>query len=486
MSTSSINSDKGVYPEQIQNSHERFQIEQARVKPFPEREDTITPLTNETPPLEGWNLFVKGVKIFFYYLFFPITYPCQLLCELLLRFTVFPMSLHTTEFGRWILRTFADTDIDMDRINEGKKSLEVMGGEAIKVKTADNQEIEVVRVTQEGFKDKVAKMGGHFFEYRVTLDEENAKHYFASGSSAKTHTLTTIDPNGNKDLEKAFTKMGWQQVDVETHAGKKTVFQFSLRLGTDPVKEGERNVVLRCHPNVHYYSFERKYLINHLAMGQDVVFYDTRGLSRTEFSASEEGLYLDADAVYNHMRHSFGYEGKNIWVTSRCSGSTQATYLRHRYLDEKVNIVYETPFEKYEHIVAYQAWPISSMALSVMDSVKTSDELTKQKAKELKIDYYADQFDNIRKLQSMPRKALDGSRVIVISTDTDRLIGEGPAEKVAKLSARTAATYHLKHRGTDPTKDGHFEDVFLHDAQLYAAYTEIMTRGRAQYLSNFR
>lgn len=485
MSLINLNPIHGIYPFDIQESSGLFRVEETEVLPVPEEEEIKISLEKSKETFTLGEVCLKIIKLVLYYLFFPITYPITLLSEFLLRITVFPMILHHSDFGLWAIKTFTSTPIDLARIEEGKKSIVAMGGEAIKVITDDLQEIEVVRVTQEAFHKKIEELGGIFVSYQVALDPHDAKHYLASHTGDSTHTLSTIEFRESESAVQTLKKFGLQEITVETQEGSKKVFQFSLRLGLDPVPKGDREVVIRFHPYVHHYPYEKKYLLNHLAMGKDVVFFDTRGLSKTTFAPSEEGLYMDADAVYRQVRDEWGYQGKNIWLTARCSGTSQATYLRHRYQDDGLNLVLENPFERFADIIQRQFWPLNWMGMSVMSSLESTDPETIVMASR-SINRYVDQFDNIRKLAAMPRKPLDGSRVIVISTDTDQLIGTDAAPSVALTAARTAKVFHLKHQGKDPQKDGHFEDVFLTDPNLYSAYSQLMTSNQAQYLSNYR
>jgi hypothetical protein len=235
----------------------------------------------------------------------------------------------------------------------------------------------------------------------------------------------------------------------------------------------ERKVVVRFHPNVQYYTMEYDYLLRELRLGRDVVFFDSRGLSPTEFAPSEEGFYMDADAVYHKVRDEWGYLPQNTWITARCSGTTQAIYLRHRYQDDGFHMVLENPFERWSALIARQGWPLSSMGLSAMDSLRSQDPLTLAKAQEHGFDLYVDHFDNMRKLQAIS-KNLHHTRVVIISTLTDKLIGQGPADAVEAAAARTMEVYHLKYPGQDPAVDGHFEDVFS-NSDIVTTYSELVT-----------
>ncbi len=485
MSTISLNSSVGVLAAEIEGENGTYEISKARVPETSLFEDTILSLDKPYVPPTTMDKVLEVVGYIFYYLLFPVTYPVKLLIDFLIKISIFPGDLYRTDFGVWILKTFTHMkNLEADRINETKLGMKMIGGEISKVETKDGQEIEVMRITQEKFKESIENASGTFADYEVALDDKDALHYFASGKTKKTHTLRTIEFRQNPNpMAELLKKMGWQEVTIETDLGPKKVLQFHLRLGKE--ESSNRGVVLRCHPMSHFYPFEKKYLINHLAMGKDIVFFDSRGLSKTEYAPSEEGLYFDADAVYRKMRDDWGYKGNDIWVTSRCSGSTQASFLRHRYQEDGVNIVFENGFKSYTSLVSRQFWPVNWMGLKRLECIESQDPKTVLLASG-DVSRYVDHFDNIRKLEAMPRNSFNGSRVIVLSTDTDKTVEPDAGQALARAAARTAETYYLRYRGKSRCTDGHFEDMFLKDEKLFASYSQIMSDRGVQYLSNFR
>lgn len=454
---SAVNPITGVYPEQIRGEDGFFRVEEALV-PSVEKKSATDLHPIELDANRG-GYFSRS----------------------LLQATIFPSYFHSSSIGRTILNIFAGVSIDFDQMARIKEIFKDLGAEIEKVTTVDDQQIEVMRITGESFQEAVCQLGGSFVSFSVALDPSDTKHYF---SEECTHKIMAIHCP-NELLRDKLTEMGWQEVRIDHAPG--TYFQFSLHKGATPVSS-EREVVIRHHPNVHYYSQEKEYLINHLSMGKDVVFFDSRGLSPTSLPPSEEGLYMDADAVYLKVRDGWGYRPEQIWLAARCSGTTQAICLRHRYPNDPFNMVLEDPFERWSALIGRQVWPLSAMGLSAMNAIRSNNPITLAKAEEFGFNQYVDLFDNIRKLDAIPKK-LEGSRVVIISTDTDCLIGQDAAGVVAIAVARTMEVFHLKYKGKNPKVDGHFEDVFLEQPSgpdVFSAYSQLLSRNGIQYMSNFR
>jgi hypothetical protein len=129
---------------------------------------TTRPIIPKAPPLNPTlvELYIKVLKMFLYYLFLPITYCFTLAAKSLLYVSVFPMTTYHSDLGRWIIKTFAASKIDLIRVGETKKALEFIGGEQVEVETVDGEKIEVIRVTQQNFRNKIESLGGGFVDYQ--------------------------------------------------------------------------------------------------------------------------------------------------------------------------------------------------------------------------------------------------------------------------------------------------------------------------------
>ncbi len=456
MMTSSINPVAGAYPADIKGLDGFFDIDKAVVPTPPLELPTDSSRESAPPASQGFGFAAR-----------------------LLRSTIFPSNFHSSMIGRLILQTFAGVDINFQKNAETKDLFKRLGATIEKIKTADDQMIEVMRFTGEAFRETVKSRGGTFSTKQVTLQEGNPFYYYTGKGS--THTLTTISTT-DQLLKDDLIAMGWREITVD---GLRCV-QFSLQCGTNPLPPSEtKEVIVRFHPNVHYYVTEPEYLINHLAIGKDVVFFDSRGLSETTFPPTEEGFYLDGDAVYKQVRDVWGYSPDKIWLGARCSGTTQVINIRKTYQDDPFHMVLEDPFERWSALIERQAWPLNQLGLSAMESLRSQDGATLSRASEA--GFSSDLFDNMAKLRSIS-KPLTGSRAVIISTDTDRIIGTEAAPEVAKAVARLMETRHLKFNGP-PGTDGHFKDVFLEERngdEVFAAYSRMITNPQAQYLSNFR
>ena len=177
---------------------------------------------------------IKVLKIFLYYLFLPITYCFTLAAKSLLYVSVFPMTTYDSDLGRWIIKTFGGYKVDLIRVEESKKALNFMGAEQVEVHTVDGEKIQVMRMTQENFRNKIEALGGSFVDYQVELDSNNSKSYTVTEGKSCSHTLQVIefsdsDPDILSNVQMSLQQLGLQEVDVKINNKQKTVFQFSLR-----------------------------------------------------------------------------------------------------------------------------------------------------------------------------------------------------------------------------------------------------------------
>lgn len=498
-------SEIGQYPSDIKQEDGTYAIDRARVTP----QDPIDLDDIDTTVNKEWGQMTLGEKVWtvvkniFYYLLFPITYPIKLIAELGVRLSIFLADLFHSSCGAWMLKTSANADIDLERINETKEAFKAIGAEITTTVAADGQEVEMMRLTQEGFREAMHTAGGEFVERIVVVDDDHPTEFREAESGENVATLRTIEINPGSDSAayqkyvENLEKAGWRKVTVHTLSGEtKEVMQYSLYRDLDEggmrgVEEGEREVVMRFHPFIIFYPFEKRYLVDHMAMGKDLVFLDVRGGKKTDKPSSEEGVYMDAEAAYLQVRDGWGYDANNIWVTGRCSGNTVVSHLRERFADDDFHMVNENAFTSFPDVLKRRPWPISWLGRSVIGALRArNDETMLAAGARGGVAPYCDYFHSVRKLESAaqlrprttPAKA---RRVVVISTDTDKLIGPESGVKIARSAAKTAdQAYHFVHRGR-PGRDGHHDDIWK-DYELFGAYAQVMGGGHVQFYSNFR
>lgn len=108
-----------------------------------------------------------------------------------------------------------------------------------------------------------------------------------------------------------------------------------------------KGLVLYFHGNRH--SLDRwgrfvQFLIN---FGYEVLIFDYRGYGKSNGEPSEEGLYEDAEAVYDYARTHF--PEKPLIYYGRSLGTGVATHLAAKHAPQK--LVLETPFDELKNVV---------------------------------------------------------------------------------------------------------------------------------------
>lgn len=187
-------------------------------------------------------------------------------------------------------------------------------------------------------------------------------------------------------------------------------------------------------------------IMRRVFLGQDVLCFDYRGTWESEGIPSEGGYYLDAEAAFEKAKAL--YPPNQIWIDGFCEGGAVANHLYTKYHDLGVNLFMQNPFDSMSSVLSQQA----SFAPMGIDGIKSGDEAIEQLVEE-------DGFDNLRKLEKLAGSEKKGC-AIVVSTDTDRIVGPDAHQHVVAAVEKVAAqTFDVVYSPEDREKDGHRLDV---------------------------
>jgi len=408
----------------------------------------------------GWKKIVQFVAAIFFYLLFPISYPLKLLLEYvapfsylfdsILRIALFPSDLQKSYCLSWVPALVGYKLVDRARIDESQQRLELLGAEFVLVPTDDGKSIYMMRITQKAFREKIEAQGGAF----ITTDLEDGT------------TLTKISVE-DPLIRGALENMGWPLLEDGT-------FQFSHYKSLQTLEE--RKAVLRFHPYGYPAIYEKKYLVNHLALGLDVISFDPRTFNTENVISSEQSIYLDAKAAYEHVRDTWGYNPESITLASTCSGSTSVSFLRAYFPHDNFNMVIEHGFLRFDALVEKHAPFVPWIMMDIKNFLQTYDRDTLEASKQLQIQDFCDNLDNQKKLhQAALERENTGGISIIISTDTDSIVESNAGHELARSAANISSScFHLIHQGRQG-QEGHRENPLLTNADLFKTYSYLMT-----------
>lgn len=130
----------------------------------------------------------------------------------------------------------------------------------------------------------------------------------------------------SRDLEATPADAGLAYEDLEPRSADGTM----IHAWFIPGPEGAKRVALFCHGNGGNISHRLDtFRINH-ELGLATLIFDYRGYGRSEGQPSEEGLYADAEAAFQHLL-SRGYAEEDVVVWGRSLGGGVASWIASRH-----------------------------------------------------------------------------------------------------------------------------------------------------------
>jgi pimeloyl-ACP methyl ester carboxylesterase len=194
--------------------------------------------------------------------------------------------------------------IDPMRIEGSKGILEMAGGESITLQTEDKVKIDAMFFAVDEFRKKIQEYGGEIRSNSI---------YFTTSLAKKFFTLMKVD----------FKK-------VASDVNDPWFFVNLNRSIQNPFLNERPNVMILTQGNAGIYEFNRINVSRFLLKGLSVMVFNIRGTGNSEGIPTEDGTYLDIEAIYQYLKKK-GYNDEQISVYGYCLGSGYATDLAVRH-----------------------------------------------------------------------------------------------------------------------------------------------------------
>ena len=139
---------------------------------------------------------------------------------------------------------------------------------------------------------------------------------FLGGCKAIVNMLAFY-PDSDNVIHKELLPMGIEEFEVETEDKIKIK---SLYL---PARESDK-VIIYFHGNAGNIYNRIPSLTQLREYGLNVIGVSYRGYGKSDGEPSEEGVYLDGEAIFNYVSKRLGFAHKNIVIVGRSIGTTVA------------------------------------------------------------------------------------------------------------------------------------------------------------------
>ncbi len=345
---------------------------------------------------------------------------------------------------------FGNTRWSDERLERSFQVLINIGGQRKPLMTKDGMKLDSMLIRYQDVKATIEKNGGII---RKSVPVNFSESGYKIGRSGATDYVDMIIPKGDNPAWDHFTHDTLQHFKLEKASivleNGKTVQGFITNHWDEKnakrPKEGQ--CFVRCNSPTESFPMSKADIMRRVFLGQDVLCFDYRGTWKSdEGIPSEGGYYLDAEAAFEKAQKL--YQPNEIILDGFCEGAAVSTYLYTKYHHLGVNLFMQNPFDTMSNVLKQQA----SVAAYGIDGIKSGDETIEAHVEE-------DGFDNLRKFGTLEGCEKKGC-VIVVSTDTDRLVGPDAHKHVVAAAEKVAAqTFEVVYSPADRESDGHRIDV---------------------------
>jgi uncharacterized protein len=111
-----------------------------------------------------------------------------------------------------------------------------------------------------------------------------------------------------------------------------------------------KGLVIYFHGNTRSIKGWSKYAKDFTKHGYDVLMIDYRGFGKSVGKRTEDGLYNDAQFVYNRMRAKYGYKESNIVIYGRSLGSGFACRLASK--NQPKMLILDAPYYSFSEVTS--------------------------------------------------------------------------------------------------------------------------------------
>ncbi|HSX11442.1 MAG TPA: hypothetical protein VLF94_07000 [Chlamydiales bacterium] len=275
------------------------------------------------------------------------------------------------------------------------------------------------------------------------------------------------------DIFNRFALLGAQRIDVMYHGKRRKALlnpphilsKFRVPMVPYRMANGQRvqvallpqaptpnerpRVILRCHSPGRAMCMNRSEILRDLLAGHDVMIWDPRGTAKSTGTPSEGGYYLDVETIYQRLI-ALGYQSHEIYVFGFCKGAACATHLIRKYHADGINGILSNPYTSMKDVVEGYGWLGRLGARYGLKAIQSTDPEITRRVRQ-------DGFDNVAKLRNLPHRVGPGGKLIIIHTNTDKMMPYGTADKLFDAFDDAGPIVPILRTHPNPRINGHME-----------------------------
>lgn len=380
-----------------------------------------------------------------------------------LRLTVFQLGEYKRPLAYAMMRLYQrltcdprdEKPVSHERLERSMSLLMQFGGQETVVIPEDGKaDVRLMTFKASEFFHRIAQMGGQ--KTPIFLRDENGQEQNRFAILA----APTASAEQFRTLCHKLGKLSLPLIDIATANG----MQKGILLPESPaIPPGEMTpMIVRFHSPGRSMAMDRKFIGLHLGAGYDICISDPRGTIDSTGTASEGGYYLDADAIYKHVRAS-GYPSHRIYLSGYCEGAAIGAYLKRKYHAEGVHIILENPFDALVNLAKHQNWLSRFAAEIAMPEIMSEDpDIARLVAQ--------DGFDVAAKFRNLP---LSTGKFVVMPTDNDTIVPPFSVLKIRQAIQNAGPYFEIIRHHPDPTANGHMQPP-IEDPKVWRRYVEVV------------
>lgn len=384
----------------------------------------------------------------------------------LLRITVFQMGEFKVPGAYWIMRVFQISTCDprelkpfnLPRLEKARSLLLACGGKEAFLTPAD-QKGSVHCMTF-----KAADFFAHFERMGVKRQEINwtnpqtgvSERRMALVPNEATRKISsTLDR-----FQEETKKFRFPLITIDTPQG---IVKGALLPESPTFKPNEPHpIIFHSHSPGRSMCMELRVIGQFVGAGYDLALWDPRGTVYSEGRISEGGEYLDADAVFRHVRES--YPANRIYLSGFCKGVGPNAYLAYKYRDQNIPFIAANPFDTMRKLTESSGWFGRLFGHYGLSALQSQDPETIRHLEPEAQDYY----DTPKKLRAISQA---DAPVIIISTDTDRLVPADSAQRIAEAVQNLRPVHQIVRNHPNKKQDGHTSPPY-HSPEIWKQWIQ--------------